>query len=105
MEGFNEVLETADIVATRLTGHTIRLRLELKESSGADLRKVQNLLGVSQPMFAQFAGVSAAAIRDWEQNIKPPTRTGCRLKDESFHNPEYFRAGVRDFATPVTARG
>jgi len=103
LKDFNEVLETTDNLATRFTCRTIRLQLEPKEYSGADVKKVRDLLGVSQPLFAQFAGVSAAAIRDWEQNIKPPTKTVCRLMDEIFHNPEYFRARVRDLATPVKA--
>jgi len=104
LKDFNEVLETTDNVAARFTCRTIRLHLEPKEYSGADVKKVRALLGVSQPLFAQFAGVSAAAIRDWEQNIKPPTKTVCRLMDEILHNPDYFRARVRELAMPVTAR-
>jgi len=102
LRDFNEVLETTDNVAARLTCRTIRLHLEPKKYSGADVKKVRELLGVSQPLFAQFAGVSVAAIRDWEQNIKPPNKTVCRLMDEILHNPDYFRARVRELA--VTAR-
>jgi DNA-binding transcriptional regulator YiaG len=83
----DEVLETTGNLATRFTCRTIRLQLEPKEYSGTDVKKVRDLLGVSQPLFAQFAGVSAAAIRDWEQNIKPPTKTVCRLMDEITSNP------------------
>lgn len=101
---FNEVLETTNHLPDRFTCRTIRLNLQPKGYDGADVKKVRKILGVSQPLFAQFVGVSVAAIRDWEQGIKPPSRTVCRLMDEIFHNPEYFRKRFRELSKPVAAR-
>jgi putative transcriptional regulator len=42
-----------------------------------DLR--ENTLGVSQPIFALLLGVSAAAVKAWEQGNKKPSGTARRL--------------------------
>lgn len=49
LKAFNEVLETTDNMAKRFTCRTIRLQREPKEYSGADVKEVQDLLGVSPP--------------------------------------------------------
>jgi putative transcriptional regulator len=103
LKSFNEILEKTDRLPGSLTCRTIRLQLEPKGYGGDDVKKVRKLLGVSQPLFAQFAGVSVASIRDWEQDIKPPSKPVCRLMDEIFHNPDYFKQRLRDLSKPVNA--
>lgn len=100
---FNEILEKTDTLPGTLTCRAVRLQLEPKGYGAEDVRAVRKLLQVSQPLFAQFAGVSVASIRDWEQGIKPPNKTVCRLMDEIFHNPDYFKKRLRDLSRPVTA--
>jgi putative transcriptional regulator len=98
---FNEILDTTDNLPDQFTCRTIRLNLQPKGYHGADVKKVRTILGVSQALFAQFAGVSAAAVKDWEQDIKPPNGAVCRLMDEIIHNPAYFQSRIRELATPV----
>ncbi len=100
---FNEALEKTDTLPGTLTCRTVRLHLEPKGYGADDVKKVRKLLGVSQPLFAQFAGVSVSAIRDWEQGIKPPIKSVCRIMDEIFFNPEYFKQRFRDLSSPVTS--
>jgi putative transcriptional regulator len=103
LKSFNEILEKTDKLPGSLTCRTIRLQLEPKGYAGEDVKRVRKLLGVSQPLFAQFAGVSVASIRDWEQDIKPPSKPVCRLMDEIFFNPDYFKKRLRDLSKPVNA--
>lgn len=39
----------------------------------------ENILGLSQPLFAQVLGVSPAAVKSWEQGNKKPSGTARRL--------------------------
>lgn len=39
----------------------------------------EDILGVSQPLFAKILGVSAAAVKAWEQGSKKPSGTARRL--------------------------
>lgn len=103
LKRFTDALETTNYLPDTFTCRTIRLNLQPKGYGGADVKKVRRILGVSQTLFAQFAGVSAAAVRDWEQDIKPPNGAVCRLMDEILHNPAYFQSRIRELATPVGA--
>lgn len=39
----------------------------------------EDILGVSQPLFARILGVSPAAVKAWEQGNKKPSGTARRL--------------------------
>ena len=39
----------------------------------------ENILGLSQPLFAQVLGVSPAAVKSWEQGNKKPSGAARRL--------------------------
>jgi putative transcriptional regulator len=53
-----------------------------------DLR--ENILGVSQPIFALVLGVSPAAVKAWEQGNKKPSGTARRLMQLFERDPEIF---------------
>jgi putative transcriptional regulator len=105
LKRFTEALATTENLPDRFTCRTIKLDLQPKGYDGNDVRKVRKILGVSQALFAQFAGVSAAAVQDWEQEIKPPNGAVCRLMDEILYNPSYFQKRIRELATPVGNSG
>lgn len=48
----------------------------------------ENVLGVSQPLFAQILGVSPAAVKAWEQGNKKPSGTARRLMQLFVQDPE-----------------
>src|SRR5690606_4338999 len=58
--------ETTDVTA-RFTCRTVKLDLQPKPYDAEDVKKVRQILGASQAIFAQFLGVSRGAVRDWEQ--------------------------------------
>jgi putative transcriptional regulator len=103
LERFTKALETTAKLPDRFTCRTVRLNLQPRGYKGSDVKKARKILGVSQALFAQFAGVSVAAVRDWEQDVNPPTGSVCRLMDEIIHNPMYFRTRIRELATPIGA--
>ena len=50
----------------------------------------ENILGVSQPVFAIFLGVSPAAVKAWEQGIKKPSGSARRLMQIFVKDPSTF---------------
>ena len=50
----------------------------------------ENILGVSQPVFALFLGVSPAAVKAWEQGIKKPSGSARRLMQLFSKDPSSF---------------
>jgi DNA-binding transcriptional regulator YiaG len=100
---FAEALESGEDIATRFTCRTIRLNLRDTPYSPRLVKRTRETLGVSQAIFAQFLGVSASAVQDWEQGAKHPQGSARRLMDEIRENPDYWRRRLRELATPVGA--
>ncbi len=103
LKRFAEALETTDSIPERFTCRTIRLNLEPTRYSPERVKAARGTLRASQAIFAHFLGVSASAVRDWEQGAKPPRGSACRIMDEILRDPEYWRARLRELATPVKA--
>ncbi|NQU23776.1 MAG: transcriptional regulator [Candidatus Nealsonbacteria bacterium] len=101
LKRFAEALETTDSIPERFTCRTIRLNLEPMHYDPDRVRAARLSLHASQTIFAQFLGVSVAAVRDWEQGVKPPRGSSCRIMDEITRDPEYWRGRLKELATPV----
>lgn len=61
----------------------------------------EDVLGVSQPLFARILGVSPAAVKAWEQGNKKPSGTARRLMQLFERDPEVFQS----FTGLRTAKG
>src|SRR5271157_4385224 len=85
-----------EAVAERFTVRTVELNLEPRSYTGDDVKKVRRLLGLSQPLFARFLGVSTNTVCSWENGGQPPSKLACRFLDEINHSPELFKARVRE---------
>jgi putative transcriptional regulator len=48
----------------------------------------EDILGVSQPLFARILGVSSSAVKAWEQGNKKPSGTARRLLQLVEKNPK-----------------
>ncbi len=101
LKGFVETVENSEDGLKRFTCKTIRLKLDSQNYSPGLVKKTRNLLGASQEIFAQFLGVSASAVQDWEQGEKPPKGSACRLMDEIRRDPEYWLKRLRDSSVPI----
>jgi putative transcriptional regulator len=103
LKGFVDAVEGGKNPTERFTCRTVRLKLEPQAYDGALVRRTRALLGASQAIFAQFLGVSASAVQDWEQDSKPPNRVACRLMDEIRRHPDYWLKRLQELSEPVTA--
>jgi putative transcriptional regulator len=90
-EFYEALKEGPDAVAKRFTVRTIELDLKPRAYTGAEVKKVRDLLGLSQPLFARFLGVSVKAVRAWETGGKRPSDMACRFLDEIAIRPDYWR--------------
>ena len=104
LKRFAETLETIDSIPERFTCRTIRLNLESTPFHPERVKEARKSLHASQAIFSQFLGVSVGAVRDWEQGVKPPRGSSCRIMDEILRDPEYWRDRLRELATPVGSK-
>ena len=58
---------------------------------GAEVRRVRDVMAMSQAAFAAFLGVDPSTVRSWEQEIRPPSPLACRLLSEIEAEPAYWR--------------
>ncbi len=86
----------SEAVARRYTVRTVELNLEPRNYTSQDVKKVRSILGLSQPLFARFLGVTVNAVRNWENGGQTPSKLACRFLDEINHNPELFKERIRD---------
>lgn len=98
---FSSELSTTENLEQRFTCRTVKLVLQPSHYTPEMVKEVRGLLRASQPIFAQFLGVSPSCVKDWEQGNKPVSRTACRLMDEIRRQPEYFLARLKELATPA----
>ena len=104
LKRFTEALENTEHLADRFTCRTVKLNLAPRSYKPKLVRETRLMLHASQAIFAQFLGVSRAAVRDWEQGIKPPSGAACRLMDEIRRNPDYFFGRLKELSTAVGAK-
>lgn len=100
---FAETLKTTDKISEKYTCRTIKLNMEPEPYTPEAIRETRKVLNASQRIFAEFLGVSVRAVQDWEQGVKPPHGSACRIMDEIRRNPEYWIKRLRELATPVDA--
>jgi putative transcriptional regulator len=85
-----------------LTVRKVKLNLRPQHFTGAELKAVRERLRVSQAVFAEFLGVSASTLRDWEQEVSSVSGPACRLLQEILHDFESWSRRIRELAE-VTA--
>jgi putative transcriptional regulator len=56
-----------------------------------DVAAIRTTLGLSQPLFAEFIGVSVAAVRAWERGAKSPTPMAKRFLTAIRSDPGYWK--------------
>ena len=90
LEGFVADLATNTPIEKKYTCRRIVLDLHPHLFTAADVKATRHLLNASQPLFAQFLGVSVKAVRKWEGG-DAPSEMACRFMDEIRRNPDYWR--------------
>jgi len=104
LQEVREALESGEPLERRFTVRSYRFDFAARHYGPDDIRTVRQLLGLSQPLFADFLGVDASTLRSWEQGTRPPSTMARRFMDEVAHNPEYWRGRVRESIAAVAPR-
>lgn len=74
-----------------LTARTHPLAFPLVDYGPDDARRVRDLLGMSQVVFARFLGVAPNTVRSWEQGTRPPSPIARRFMAEIEADPDHWR--------------
>ncbi len=87
---FLEVLRSGEPLESRFTIRTCKIARP-PEYDGEGVRRVRDLLTMSQAAFAAFLGVDPSTVQSWEQGLRPPSPLACRLLSEIEADPAHWR--------------
>jgi DNA-binding transcriptional regulator YiaG len=93
VEGLRElidVLRAGEPLESRFTVRTYKIAPP-PSYCGEGVRRVRELLAMSQAAFAAFLGADASTVRSWEQGLRPPSPLACRLLSEIEADPPHWR--------------
>lgn len=94
-ENFNQLLDSMREGAAILRGERAPSR-QFRVECGKDAKIVRESCNATQTAFAKFMGVSVGTLRNWEQGRRHPTGAARVLLSIALHQPEMFRATMRD---------
>jgi putative transcriptional regulator len=101
-----------DLAATPQAGEPLESRFTVRTSKiapppqyrGDGVRRVRELLAMSQAAFAAFLGADPSTVRSWEQGLRPPSPLACRLPSEIEADPAHWRQRLAACLSPATRR-
>jgi len=88
------VMRSGEPMPGRLTVRTYQAEFVRPAYGPEDVRRVRDLLGMSQVVFARFLGVNPNTIRSWEQGNRPASSIARRFMGEIEEDPDYWRQRV-----------
>ena len=91
LKEINATLKAGIPLREKYTVRTVRTVPDPAPYRAKDVRVTRELIGVSQPVFAQMLGVSAALVRAWECGQRKPSAIARRLLDQIRANPGNWR--------------
>jgi DNA-binding transcriptional regulator YiaG len=91
LKEIHATLKAGTPLREKYTVRTVRAVPDPGDYAAADVRRTRELVGVSQPVFAQMLGVSAALVRSWECGQRKPAPVARRLLDLVRADPSNWR--------------
>jgi putative transcriptional regulator len=82
-----------------ITTRDVELTISVREFGPDDVRRVRQLLGLSQPLFARFLGVGLSTLTNWEHGRKPTSPIARRFLHEIERAPDHWRARLRQMVS------
>jgi len=104
LEEVRDALKSGEPLAQHFTVRSYRFEFAARGYGPDDVRSVRQILGLSQPLFADFLGVDASTVRSWEQGSRPPSAIARRFMDEITVNPDYWRGRLRESIAEAETR-
>jgi len=89
-----DVMRSGEPLPGRLTVRSYHAEFVRPSYGPEDVRRVRDLLGMSQVVFARFLGVDPNTVRSWEQGTRPPSSIARRFMGEIEEDPAYWRQRV-----------
>ena len=89
-----DVMRSGGSLPRRLTARGCDAEFVRPVYGPEDVRRVRDLLGMSQVVFARFLGVDPNTVRSWEQGTRPPSSIARRFMGEIEEDPAYWRRRV-----------
>ena len=100
LQEFSDALKSGKPVTEQLTCRKVELRLVPQRYNAELVKETRASLQVSQPIFAQFLGVSTKTVQKWEQGEEDPQRIACRFMDEIRHDVDRWRERLLECVVP-----
>jgi putative transcriptional regulator len=89
-----DVMRSGVSLPGRLTVRSFQAEFVRPSYGPDDVRRVRDLLGMSQVVFARFLGVDPNTVRSWEQGTRPPSSIARRFMGEIEEDPAYWRRRI-----------
>jgi putative transcriptional regulator len=96
-----EILSAEGIESKQLTVRTYKEPPVPRAYRPEDVKRVRDLVGVSQAVLAGFLGVNVNTVRSWEQGKRLPQPIACRFLSEIEANLVYWRQRIGHEAVVV----
>lgn len=77
------------------TVRAIRLNIDVRRYTGADIQAIRKKLNASQALLAVFLGVSERAVAQWEQGERKPPLIVRRYLDDISEFPELWKKRLK----------
>jgi len=94
VEEATEILRSEGLKSKQLTVRTYQERPAPRSYQPEDVKRVRELVGVSQAVLAGFLGVNVNTVRSWEQGKRLPQPIACRFLSEIEANLAYWRQRI-----------
>jgi len=101
IEEATEILRAEGLESNQLTIRTYKLPPFPRVCRSGDVKRVRELLGASQAVFAGFLGVNVNTVRSWEQGKRLPQPIACRFLSEIESDPVYWRQRIGQGAVQI----
>jgi putative transcriptional regulator len=95
IEEATELLRSEGLDGNKLTVRTYVYPPTRRAYRPADVKRVRELLGVSEAVLAEFLGVNVNTVRSWEQGKRLPQPIACRFLSEIESDPAHWRRRIR----------
>ena len=94
IEEATEILRSEGIESKQLTVRAYKEPPAPRAYEPGDVKRVRELVGVSQTVLAGFLGVNVNTVRSWEQGKRLPQPIACRFLSEIEANLVYWRQRI-----------
>ena len=104
MRDLAATLQAGKPLESRFTARTYKIAPP-PQYNGDGVRRVRELLAMSQAAFAAFLGVDPSTVRSWEQGLRVPSPVACRMLSEIEADPAHWRKRLAVCLVSPSTRG